>query len=152
MEEIRDIVGLQPVNWWPLAWGVWLIIIIISIIFIATAFFMYRRYRFNKSWRGQAKKRLDQLSLNLSKNSVKETLSLLSLEIRNIAIHSSSRWECAGLTANKWLEWLEKNDPYEYAWTKQAAILVDAPYSPPVEYPVEKIQGIISAIQKWVRK
>lgn len=152
MVEIRDIVGLKPITWWPLAWGWWLVICVISILAGITIFVLVKRYLYNISWKGQANKRLKNLKSGLQDNKLKVSLKLLSTEIRSIAMHASSRHECAGLTAHRWLQWLEEHDPKGFVWTEHAALLSAGPYAPPADYSQEQVKGIIVAIQEWVKK
>lgn len=152
MEELRDIQGLQPISWWPLAWGWWVVIAVVCCTLAAVIVWQYKKYKYRRSWQGKAYANLLKLENELQIADLKDVLQQLSAEIRQIAINKSSRSSCAGLSARRWLQWLQDNDPQSYSWTSKGALLITDQYSPAPNTGVEQIQEIINAMKIWVQK
>jgi hypothetical protein len=152
MDQLRDITGLQPTSWWPLAIGWWIVILLVSTALIYGLIWWCRRYIFYRSWQGKAYKNLLQLERGLEASNLKLSLQELSAEIRQIAIYTSTRQDCAALTANNWLEWLQDHDPQGYQWTQAGQLLIAAQYAPVESYSMQQVLDMIAAIKQWVSK
>lgn len=152
MDQLRDITGLQPASWWPLATGWWIVLVCVSIALIYAVIWLYRRYAFYRSWQGKAYKNLLILEKDLQANNLKNTLQELSAEIRQIAINSATRQDCAALTANDWLRWLQDHDPQGFLWTQSGQVLIAAQYAPQESYEISQVLDMINAIKRWVIK
>lgn len=152
MDQLRDITGLAPISWWPLAFGWWVIILCIAVALSAGLVWLYRRWTFYRSWQGKAYKNLLRLERSLQSANLKTTLQDLSAEIRQIAIHTATRQDCAALTANNWLEWLQDHDPHGYLWTHSGQALIAGQYAPQQSYETSQVVDMITAIKKWVYK
>ena len=46
LEQLADVTTPEPVSWWPLSIGYWLVILFGAIVIIATAFYVLKRYRY----------------------------------------------------------------------------------------------------------
>ena len=151
MDELRDIAGLAPISWWPLATGWWIVAFISLCILIGLVVYLVKRYQYLSSWRGKSYKNLSILEQELHNDNLKTCVQSLSDEIRNIAMHKQTREECASLSAEKWLQWLQNHDPKGFVWTKEGSILVEAQYAPLNDYKTEQVATLITAIKNWVR-
>src|SRR5690606_35740771 len=132
--------------------GWWVILGILSVVLIIGLIYAIKRYKYNKSWQGKAYKSLLSLEESLAHSDLKPVVHNLSEQLRHIAIAKSSRKNCAGLTAQSWLQWLQDNDPNSFRWTTNARFLVLEQYAPEVIYTQDQIQNVIAAAKRWVAK
>ncbi|MDM8568338.1 DUF4381 domain-containing protein [Thiotrichales bacterium HSG1] len=146
--NLHDIRGLDMISWWPLAPGWWLLI---GLIILLTIIFIYRikRKQKNRNWQQMA--RQEWLQLRPLNSPAKEQLTFLSVLLRRIAVQKYGREACAGLSGEKWLAWLTKNDPQGFDWNKTGKILVETPYMPPDTIVEEQeLDLIYRAIRAWI--
>lgn len=152
MEKLHDIEGIDPVSWWPLGIGWWVLICFITFISILTGLYIYRKIRYNRSWKRSALKELQDLENRLDKKSAREIAAQLSEYIRRIAVKRFSRKECAGLVGDIWLQWLALHDPKNFDWKNKGNLLKDASYAPKEKIiPVDDVKEVLNAIKNWVR-
>lgn len=151
MDKLHDIEGLDVISAWPLAIG-WWIAIACSLLVIAIVFWLLLRIlNYLRSWKRDTYKKLDTLEQNLSSATSAETVAFLSEYLRRIAMRRFPRRECAGLTGNAWLKWLEVHDPKQFDWSKKGKMLIEVPYAPAhAELPVPQIKELIQAVRQWV--
>lgn len=152
LEQLHDIEGIDPISWWPLAIGWWILIslgILIASLLIAYAVYWIT---FRRSWKSDTLHKLDYLENHLADTTAREIVISLSEYIRRIAIRRYSRKACAGLTGEAWLKWLSEHDPKGFDWENKAPVLLDVPYAPlNASLSTEKIKELIVAIRSWVR-
>lgn len=122
---LRDIHLPEAIGWWPPALGWWLMAIIIPLLF-CFIFWLYKRIT-RKTAIKVAKKILLQIMQD-KQNDNHQKLTDLSALIRRVAISMNPRNECAGLTGQQWLEFLDlsmKSSPFTQGIGQ---LLVNAPY------------------------
>jgi len=152
IDELHDIVGIDSISIWPLAMGWWLLIVCGILFFAFSAFFIYRKLCYKRSWKNDAFAQLQALDERLNTACAKESAALLSEYLRRIAISLFSRSECAGLCGNRWLEWLSAHDPKRFDWQKNARFLIEAPYAKnDLSLPKEDVRGAIRAAKRWLK-
>ena len=86
LEQLHDIEGLDPISWWPLAIGWWIIIALCIILMIGLALYGVYWLAFKRSWKNDTFKKLAILERNLSDQTAKETVIALSEYLRRIAL------------------------------------------------------------------
>lgn len=151
LEQLKDIDGLDPISWWPLAIGWWAVITLVSILLCLIIWFVIKRIRFRRSWKNDALLKLAHLEKNLSDETSRETLILLSEYLRRIALKRFSRKECAGLKGKLWLKWLSKRDPQNFDWEQKGVLLINAPYAPlKAKCELNEIVDLIQALRGWI--
>lgn len=134
MEELRDIRDLDPISIWPLAMGWWVILALILTSLAAVILVMIKKNNFKQSWKFQALQKLQKLrQKHLNQSTVKDMFELL----KEVAILKFGRKNCANLTGNDWLKWLEANDKTKFKWLENGKQLVDLQYKP-CEAPLSK--------------
>ncbi|CRX37947.1 DUF4381 domain-containing protein [Estrella lausannensis] len=151
MDQLHDIEGLDAVSAWPLAIGWWVLINCGILLLLVTLWFLKRRFDYLRSWKRDAFHKLQALEKNLSPETSRETVVLLSQYLRRIAFCSFPRKECAGLVGDAWLEWLQKHDPKQFDWSRKGKLLVESPYAPAEStLPLPEIKELIYAARQWV--
>lgn len=152
LDQLYDIEGIDPINWWPLAPGWWVLILFLALSLLGLVIYYYRKCTFKNSWQYRILNQLSHLEQNSKKGETQLTLIELSELIRRIAIYQYSRLECAGLEGKSWLRWLKNHDPYQFDWEAKGKYLIEAPYAPSYKgIPDEDVLGLIKAIKKWVK-
>jgi hypothetical protein len=152
LEQLHDIEGIDPISWWPLAIGWWVIIGLSLLLLSMSLGIIISRIRFRRSWKHDALKQLALLERNLSSDTNQETLIALSDYLKRIVLKRFPRKECASLTGKMWLNWLTQHDPNQFDWNEKGVLLIQAPYAPRrTSVSSEQIKDLIQAVRNWVR-
>ena len=151
--RLRDIQGLDQVPWWPLAMGWWLVALLVVLLLFAlvTVLRNLRRYPAG-SWRRHAWKQLRDLRQQAYRMPAQQLAGDLSELMRRIAIARLGRARAAGLSGERWLDWLQQHDPAGFAWTRHGRPLLTLPYAPPSENQDngKQLLPLIDAALVWV--
>lgn len=153
LAQLRDIRGLDPLPWWPIAPGWWFLLAFL--ILAVCSFYLVRRmfvnWRNARVWREEAKSLLSELKSD-TRRPDKEKLASLGILLRKLAIRKHGRAVCAGLEGREWLRWLARHDPNGFDWEREGAVIAESPYAP--EEQVLRggsLERIIRAVEGWVR-
>jgi hypothetical protein len=150
LEQLHDIEGLDPISWWPLSIGWWMVIGAGVLIVCALSIFIFNKIVFRRSWRSDTFQKLALLEKDLSDATTREIVISLSEYLRRIALRRFSRQECAGLTGKRWLKWLAEHDPKNFDWEKKGKLLIEVPYAPMnTSLSVSEIKNLIQAVKDW---
>ncbi len=143
---LRDIHLPPEISWWPPAIGWWLLAIIIPLA-IWLAYWQYKRLT-KKTAIKSAKKQLLRIKKDQQCDNAQK-LAQLSMLIRRAAISTADRNQCAGLTGQHWLEFLDgsvQGKPFSQGIGK---LLGEAVYSntQPNE---QDISQLLSLCETWL--
>lgn len=125
---LKDIHLPDPVSWWPLAVGWWLVILLGV---LATAGFLWWfRASAPKRRRGKLRKlardELGRLEAEYKvSNDAGRLLQDISILIRRLAMSLSPRGQVAGLCGQDWADWLRRQGLDEQSLT----LLLEGPYT-----------------------
>ena len=148
--ELRDIHLPEPISWWPLAPGWWLLVA--TIVFIIAAIFLFRRYQKKQALKKQVLAEFEILCAQHEQD--KNTLSLLrslSILLRRACISFYPRSEVASLTGDAWLAFLNTTGNEENFNSEQARLIATAPYlseKTPLDIDAGKF---IELCQNWLK-
>ncbi len=149
---LRDIRDLDPVPWWPLAPGWWMlgIGVIVLLVFALLALHDLRRFPVG-SWNRDARRRLRSLKQRTPELSDRQIASEISELQRRIAIARCGREAAAGLSGEKWLAWLSRHDPAGFDWRAKGRILLELTYAPKTDASATKasLKRLIDASMRW---
>ena len=152
LDQLHDIEGLDPISWWPLAPGWWILIVIGLVILGLGGYQLVCRLLFKRSWKYDTLNKLDSLEKTLNETTAQEVVLQLSEYLRRIALRRFPRADCAGLIGNHWLIWLSQHDPRQFNWEQKGSLLVEAPYAPMLAIEsTDQIKEMIHAARNWVR-
>lgn len=143
---LRDIHLSDPISWWPLAYG-WWIVFGITVIFLGLIVFGIRGY-LKPTLKKEASKQLDNIEKSFKDNGdAGQCLSAISALLRRISLqlHSS---EYAGVTGNAWLQVLDSRLKEPEFSQGAGRILLNAPYQPYVD--AKEALALIQLCRKWV--
>ncbi|MCG8429348.1 MAG: DUF4381 domain-containing protein [Chromatiales bacterium] len=128
---LRDIQGIDPVSWWPLAPGWWLLLAAITLLLASIIYLSLRLIRYPPgSWKSEAREALVRLRRHAKAMPDKQVAAELSDILRRSAITHAGRSTAAGLRDDAWLSWLSHIDPNQFDWQQQGRILLTLPYAP----------------------
>lgn len=147
---LKDIHLPDAVSWWPPALGYWLLLLLIILIF-STVFIIIKirkRSRIKKS----ALTELKTIKQHYQQHPDDKTLvNALAALLRRAAISSYPRSDCASLTGNAWLLWLDKQ-------LNQSPGFSDGPGYLLLEFNYSKashandVQQLLSLSESWLKK
>ena len=152
LAAMRDIEGLDPIGYWPLAIGWWLIIIIVSSSIMGALLYYLRCKKYQRSWLYSAHQELLLLEKSIGTVSAKQIITALSALLRQIAVHKYPRVDCASISSIAWLTWLKEHDPKQFDWLNYGAVLIQGPYSPNDQnICMADVQQLLQAAKRWVK-
>jgi hypothetical protein len=143
---LRDIHLPEAVSWWPPAPGWWLL----TLLAVAVGFALWR------IWQTRSRRRLlhaAQQQLAQIENSYAETndrgraLQNISMLLRRLALSRHPRAQVAGLTGERWLQFLDENLPDQPFTQGTGRILIDAPYKPAADV---DMHALFSLCRNWI--
>jgi hypothetical protein len=146
---LRDIHLPGDVSMWPLAYGWWILIVIIAATAIAS-WLWYKRVQAKKiAAITLARNELILVKERLAANGdPKHIVNELSILLRRLSISTFPRIETASLTGNAWLSFLDEvlhNKSFE---SEAGKVLIEGPYRPKVLR--EDVEPLISLCDKWI--
>jgi len=95
LEDLRDIVMPEPVSWWPLAPGWWILLVVFSIGVVMVVIRMAKR------WHADAYRRAALRELDSATN----VMAIADI-LKRTALCASPRSGVASLSGAAWCEWL----------------------------------------------
>lgn len=149
---LRDIHLPPEISWWPPAIGWWILAALIPAI-ILLGVWIYKRITRRTAFK-DAKTLLSEIRLDNQRDNNEKIKELSSL-LRRAAIALGKRNECAGLTGDNWLAYLDrtldfKNDRSAPFTQGIGRLLSDLPYrkEPPAE---TELNQLIDLCESWLK-
>lgn len=143
---LRDIHLSDPISWWPLAFGWWIILGAIAIFLCVIVFCIWKYTK--PTLKKEAAKSVDQIEKLFCENGdAVQCLAALSALLRRITLKTYSS-EYAGLTGNAWLQVLDRGLKEPEFSQGVGKILLNAPYQPYIDS--KETSELIQLCRKWV--
>lgn len=144
LEQLKDIHLAEPASWWPLAWGWWVLIVLVtmSVIFSIFVIIQFRRRRF-------AKRKGLKLLKQINPNDADWPIQLHQL-LRRVCLSYYPTEQTASLFGEKWVSFLVAQTKREKEnYTTMFHQLTQAQFTKTHE----KIdfQQQIKTTEKWIR-
>jgi len=152
MEEnalpLRDLHLPEPVGWWPLAPGWWVLLVLLALLLGYGLYRAYLRRRHNAPRRFALRELARyEADFNEHRNPVLLGKQLSELLRRGMLAYAR-REEIAGLTGEAWLEWLDRGMPLPYFHTDGGKSLLQLPYrDPEADFSDVDIDALVSAVR-----
>jgi hypothetical protein len=144
---LRDIHLPDPISWWPLAIGWWILLGLCSLLLFVT-FIMIRR-ALKPTLKKEVNGKLNQIELVFQKNeNASECLAEISILLRRVLFSRDQK--LAGVTGEAWLVVLDR--PLDRPEFSQGAgrILLTGPYQEKVDS--EAVSQLIELCKRWVQR
>lgn len=130
---LRDLHLPDPVGWWPLAAGWWVVLMLLAAGLAWLAWRWYRAWQFEAP-RRHALRELARLEAEyLEHRNPVELGKALSELLRRGMLAYAPRADMAGLTGEAWLAWLDEGMSVPYFHTDGGKSLLSLPYRRPDE-------------------
>jgi hypothetical protein len=143
---LRDIHLPDPVSWWPPAPGWWLLLL--TAIGLGIALSYWWRTRSRRRLLQLAQHELTQIEHNYAQShDTGRALQQISMLLRRIALSRYPRADVAGLTGERWLQFLDSTLPDRPFTQGSGRSLADAPYRPSAEL---DIQALFVLCHQWI--
>jgi hypothetical protein len=145
---LRDLHLPEPIGWWPLAPGWW---IVIAALLFALGWLLlraWRRYQFHAPRRYAIRELASVEAEYLEHRNPVALGQQLSELLRRAMLAYAPRHEVAGLTGDAWLEWLDKDLPVPYFHTEGGKSLLQLPYrNPHGDFGDVDINALLAAVK-----
>jgi hypothetical protein len=143
---LRDIHLPAAINWWPPAYGWW--ILLGTALLILAAYFWWA-HLVKPTLKKEAAKELKAIEqlFSVNRDAVAAAIEL-STFLRRIAISQNHATPVAGLTGHSWLQFLDRPLEAPEFSTGVGKLLLTAPYQPAVDS--EAIAQLFQLCHKWV--
>lgn len=125
---LRDLHLPEPVSWWPLAPGWWVLLVLLALLLGYGLYRAYLRRRHNAPRRFALRELARYESDYLEHRNPVVLGKQLSELLRRGMLAYARRDEVAGLTGEAWLAWLDRGMPLPYFHTDGGKSLLQLPY------------------------
>ena len=151
--DLRDIHLPEPISWWPIAPGWWMLIA--SALLIIAVIFILRKAYLARQLKRDIAAELDIIKQQFQKTQNKSQLAKsLSILLRRASISYYPKTDIAGLTGEHWLAYLDKTNlkPSKNNSFKSNAgkVLLSAPYLPDSTKLDFDAQSLIELCESWL--
>lgn len=149
LSQLRDIHLPPPVSIWPLAWGWYVLLIVLLLLGSCMLYWSYQRW--NKLRRRQfILNELQRLEANwMDKQQRPETIGELSILLRRVALAIFPRQEVAGLNGDAWLQFLDRTANTQQFTQGEGRVLVTAPYQ---RQRVVVSEQLFILVREWIQR
>jgi hypothetical protein len=131
---LKDIHLPAPVGWWPPAPGWWLLALV-AVLIVAGLWWWVRRPRPAVPPATLALRELDAIAAEFAAHEDPHRLAAeLSTLIRRFVLAEEGRSTLAGVTGQRWLEYLDERAGQPEFTAGPGRALIDAPYRPAADF------------------
>ncbi|NOZ53632.1 MAG: DUF4381 domain-containing protein [Gammaproteobacteria bacterium] len=152
---LRDIHLPDGVSLWPLALGWWLLLALF--IGVGVTILLWRYWRNQGRFRREALTVFHKIVADYKKDcNTLELTNQLSMLLRRLSVSVYFDLQCASLTGNAWLQFLDdihahKTKPQSMRFSSSyGEILINAPYRNRQSISQDDIQSLITLCQRWI--
>lgn len=146
---LRDIHLPDPISWWPLAIGWWIVLALVIILGLITFFVVKRKLQPTLKKEAVAKlASIEEAFIQHKNPSI--CLTELSALMRSVIISQDHSKNVAGLTGKAWLEFLDKSLEQPEFSQGVGKLLLDGPYRPVNDS--NEVSQLIQLCHKWVQR
>lgn len=147
---LRDIHLPPEISWWPLAWGWWLVLLLVLCGLVALVWWWLKRpvtnQRVNISAQASALQELERIEQQYS-NDPMGLVRELSVLLRRMAISLYGRRSVAGLTGVTWLQFLDKQSDSPVFSQRFQQALTELPYR--AQGSVD-VSALVQEVRQWL--
>ncbi len=139
LSQLRDIHLPTRIDWWPLAPGWWIILVLVFVALLAL-YGWYRHWQ-RQHWRREA---LAELKLIQQNGTHYQQIAQINVLLRRILMHCYPRQQVAALTGEQWLARLEQLGG---KLDIDHRLILDAPY---MKDQVIDLTDVFENIHQWI--
>ena len=151
---LRDIHLPEPISWWPIAPGWW--IIFASLFLLIVVIFIAKRMYISKQLKRDIKAELKNIKQQFQQTQNKPQLAkALSVLLRRASMSYYPKTDIAGLTGDHWLSYLDESNANASAGNNfqsdTGKVLLSAPYLPDNTVLDFDAQTLIQLCESWLQ-
>ncbi len=148
LNQLRDIHMPEPVSWWPMAIGWYLLIAFILIITGLVSYKLYRRYM-NHRAKHQALRLLADYRRDYEKEKNSQLISArLSELLRRVALAYYPRARVAALTGDEWIDFLNSSAK-QVDFNPVRNMLLEMPFQAKQN---SSLKPLFTRTEKWIKQ
>lgn len=149
LQNLEPIIAPEPVAFWPLQPG-WYVVIAILLALLGYGIYRYIQYKKKNAYRKRALQELN----NIREQTFKKELIVQVNELLKVtALYGYPRNEVAGLTGLKWLNFLEATETKSKFSQSPGTLLAQASYMSlnKLEVSDEEWQNLVLMSKQWIK-
>ena len=143
LSQLNDIQTPEQIGWWPLAWGWYLVALVIILLLTLVVWFAVRHLRVRRA-KNQALKRLKQLKPD---ESPLHTVKQINNILKRVVLSYAKRSDVAELSGTAWADWLNRYSAPNYKINNEFVSLAYATKCQP-----EQAEAYLQQAKLWVSK
>ena len=146
MEQLRDIHLPEPIGWWPLAFGWYLLAFVVLVLVIIAIGYAYQLQRRGRAKREALRHLADYERQYLQNKDARLVSAQISELLKRVALVYFPRSRVAGLTGTAWIDFLNstaKNSDF-------GVYLVELPYQS--DAPQVDISPLFLNAKAWIKQ
>lgn len=148
LAKLHDIYLPEPIGWWPLAEGWFLLLLLVLILIGFSSYFAFRFYK-NGLAKREALLLLKRYEQDYQSGADSQTISMkISELLRRVALVYFPRKEVAGLKGEAWLDFLTKTSK-KIDFRSIREMLLDLPYQPPKN---KDLKPLFCKARLWIKQ
>ncbi|QIV95243.1 DUF4381 domain-containing protein [Allofrancisella frigidaquae] len=150
LEQLKDIyLPARVSQWWPLAYGWWIVIGIFIVGLLLLVFFLYKKKK-NEIYKQAVINDFKATIQKTLENRPQEVMLNISIYLKRVALQKFPNENVKVLHGNAWVEFLDtKLDNQEFS-KSSGGLLADS-YKPQT-LETAQLQEIITVSEKWLRR
>ncbi len=148
---LRDLHLPDPVGWWPLAPGWWILLALVLVALLLAWRVLHLRRRRNAARRLALAELARLVAAGAADRDLARLASALSQLLRRAMLAYAPRAEVAGLTGPAWLEWLDRGLEQQPFSCGPGRALSALPYRDPArarEHRDVDVEGLVEAVRR----
>ncbi len=151
LENLADIRLPDPISWWPLAPGWWLLaLVLITCCFLG--YYTLKHYRTKWAYRNTALSLLKaQWQQHVTKKDQDTCLSMLTI-LKRCAITAYPLQTVNSLHGSRWVDFLNQQTPRPYFNKPLAALINNLQYQEHGVIEEETLSSLYIACQQWIKQ
>lgn len=150
LDQLKDIhLPPQISSWWPLAYGWWIVIVILGLIALVCILLLRIRIK-NHQYMDDV---VNDFKANIGEVYVskpKEVVQSISVYLKRVAMHKFTKDDIKLLYGKEWVDYLNSKVNVDI-FDGEVAELLQNTYKPQ-KLTDEKLEKIVSASEKWIRR
>ncbi len=146
LDILHDIHTPDGVDWWPLAPGWWLLLLLGSTLLIFSILRQHRGHRLQREARAELKRIRQEFQDHRQQSQLSMEINIL---LRRVALTRAPRSLVAGLVGENWLKFLDQRSSDGEFSHGPGQVLGVAPYAPGAEVDAE---ALLQLAEQWIRR
>ncbi len=148
LAQLKDIHLPEAIDWWPLAPGWYVVILLAVFIVLIIAYWVYKRHA-NSMAKKRALKLLQTYKQHYDKEQNAQTASACISELlRRVALVYYPRGQVAGLHGDEWIEFLNKTSK-KIDFKPVKAMLLESPFK---TAETVDLKPLFTRAEQWIKQ